>query len=252
MRIPCKALWPPASDPIEAILHWDWIAGKMGASYPLPRPFLLALRGVRPLASETHDLVHSAGYDDTGLLFVHGEKAVMFPMATHAFQARSKLSPDVNRDGLGDVGSVRPGQYLMTNLRNGEEIIFHVTMPDGSPRLPCHRDFNGDRFLSEEEIGQSEELRSGAQVGDDGTWADSILVHGGLDAAPGAKHRFSIGCFTMSDSWRALLQLKANSTGGKIDLVLANAWDVLPLAVERAKKFTALSVPPPPDEEPIA
>src|SRR5687767_10852180 len=105
MIVPCKTLWPPNDDPIERVLHFDWMAGRMGAQWPLLRPFLLVIRGVRPFAEMTHDLTHTPEYDDTGVFYAPGEKAVVLPMASHAYQARSKISPDENRDGLGDVGS---------------------------------------------------------------------------------------------------------------------------------------------------
>jgi hypothetical protein len=223
----CSDLWPRDERIETALTHWAFVAGRLGADPALPRPFLICIRGAKPYALESHTLVHSPVYDDTGVLLVRDSYPVVFPMATHAYQARSKASPDVNRDGLGDVGSVRPGRYLLTDLLNGKEVIFHVTMPDGSPRLPCWRDFDGDKKLSPEEMQRSEDARTGAQVGTDGTWADSILLHGGLDSPPDAKHKYSIGCLTASVKWRALLAEKAKPSGGKIDCVLTGVDELL-------------------------
>jgi hypothetical protein len=234
MVVACAALWPDGT--AHTVNHWGHIAGELGSNAPLARPWLLCLRGVRPFATETHELMHSPEYDDTGVLLYPGDAPIVFPMASHAYQARSRLSPDVNRDGQGDVGSIRPGRYVLHDLGT-EECIFHVRNPDGSDRLPCWRDFNGDRFLSAEEMRRSEALRTGAQVGADGTWADSILLHGGLDSPPDAKHRYSIGCLTAPLARRDMLRRRAKLHGGEIDLVLANASDVLPLAAEARRLY---------------
>jgi hypothetical protein len=230
----CRHLWPESS-PTASLLHWSFLAGKLGADSALERPFLICLRGVRPFELETHPLVHEPVYDDTGVLLVRSEYPVVFPLATHAYQARSKASPDVNGDGLGDVGSVRPGRFVLHNVTDpgSAEIVFRVSMPDGSWRLRAWRDFDGDKKLSPEEMQQSEDARTGAQVGSEGTWADSILLHGGIDEPPdrsgnAPKHRFSIGCFTASRKWRQLIAEKCGPDG-RADMVLINAADALPL-----------------------
>jgi hypothetical protein len=229
----CHSLWP--SEDAHASNHFAHIAGRLGAT-ELTRPLLLCLRGVRPLAVQTHDLRHVPEYDDTGVLLYPEDTPLVFPMASHAYQARSKLSPDVNRDGLGDVGSVRPGRFVLHDLGTAE-CIFHVKLPNGSARLPCWRDFDGDRFLSPEEMAASEAARAGAQVGDDGTWADSILLHGGLDSPPDARHRYSIGCFTASLRYRDMIRRRARGHGGLCDLILANAVDVVPFADEAVELY---------------
>lgn len=233
MKIACGELWPRRS---AAVLHWGHIAGRIGSNAPLARPFLICLRGVRPFAVDTHDIEHAPEYDDSGVLLYPGDAPIVFPMASHAYQARSRLSPDVDRDGLGDVGSIRPGRYVLQDLGDAE-CIFSVRMPDGSDRIPCWRDFDGNRFISLDEVGRSESLRSGAQVGAAGTWADSILLHGGLDSPPSAKHRSSIGCLTANLAARELLRLRARAHAGTIDLALENAWDVLPFAKEARELY---------------
>lgn len=240
----CQALWPRLE---QSLNHWGHIAGRLGSNAPLARPFLMCLRGVRPQAPATHELVHNPEYDDTGVLLYPGDTPLVFPMASHAYQARSKLSPDANGDGLGDVGSIRPGRYVLHDTED-TECVFRVSLPDGSWRLPCWRDFNGDRFLSQDEMEKSEELRSGAQVSDDGTWADSILFHGGLDSPASARHRYSIGCLTASLPYRQCLRRLSRLHGGKADLILVNALDVLRFAEEaRALYGTGEDEPTVPD-----
>lgn len=234
MIVDCRALWPNPARRDEQLVHFAMLAGKLGAAVKLPRPFLFAIRGVKPYAPETHDLVHAPGYTDTFVMLPPGDYPVVFPGSTVAYQKDSKASPDADGDGRGDVGSIRPGRYLLTDKRNGDEVVFEITNPDGSKRLKAWRDFDHDGKLSPEEMQRSEELRTGKQVGADGTWADSVLFHGGLDEpnrpdGTPAKHRFSIACFTASRPWRKLLADTARGTGGQIDMVLANAWDLLPL-----------------------
>src|SRR5688572_22503993 len=105
MKVDCSKLWPAAG--VEPINHWGELAGKLGASANLKRPFLIGLRGVAMGATETHQPVHAPAYDDTFVLLVPGEQPVIFAGATHAYQKFSKLAPDNDGDGLGDVGSIR-------------------------------------------------------------------------------------------------------------------------------------------------
>jgi hypothetical protein len=188
---------------------------------------VIAIRGVERFAPKSHPLAHAPVYDDTFVLLAPNESPVVMAGATHAYQRNSKASPDVDHDGLGDVGSIRPGRYLLNDLHNGEEVIFHITNPDGSDRLPAWRDFDHDGKLSPLEMQRSEDMRTGQQVGASGTWASSILLHGGLDEPPSAKRRYSIGCFTMSRADRALIAEKCKPYGGKGDLVLINAPELV-------------------------
>lgn len=236
MIVPCAELWPDPNRRDRQLVHWGMLAGKLGADVKLLRPFLFAIRGVQPYAIATHDLVHAPGYTDTFVMMPPGDYPVVFPGSTVAYQKASRASPDADGDGRGDVGSIRPGRYILTDKQNGAEVVFEITDAYGSKRLPAWRDFDGDGKLSPEEMQKSEELRAGQQVGPVGTWADSVLFHGGLDEpakADGtpARHRFSIACFTASRPWRKLMADTCRSTGGRIDMVLANAWDLLPLVI---------------------
>jgi hypothetical protein len=246
-RVPCSALWPSPGGPI-ASLHWHELAARAGAvNHPLARPCLLAIRGAAPGDQVTHELEHkpSPPYRDTGVLYVPGEEPLVFPMTTTAYQRDSKASPDVDRDGRGDVGSIRPGRYVLHNLRAGAEVTFHVKRPDGSDRIPAWRDFDHSGTLTPEEMQRSEDARAGQQVGAEGTYATSILLHGGMDEPPGpngapAQHRFSIGCLTAQRRWRQAIATAALPHGGLCDLVLVNAVDLLPI-VEQLEQPAALA-----------
>lgn len=240
----CRKLWPP-SDPQAALLHWSFVAGRLGASAILPRPFLICIRGVGPFEQSTHPLVHAPVYDDCGVLLVRGEHPVVFEMASHSYQSTSRASPDVDGDGLGDTASVRPGRYLLKDLHNGSEVLFHLLNPDGTDRLPVWRDTNHDRAISEEERAKSEAARKGPQVGPQGMWADSVLLHGGLDSEPKDKHKFSIACWTCSPRWRALLSEKCKPHG-MADVELVEAERLLELIDDMPRWDDGDSDRPPP------
>ena len=225
----CRILWPKSS--AQAIWQWSAVAGKLGATFPLPRPFLLCIRGVKPGDAEDHEPVHEPRYDDAFVFSAPGEEPVLFAAASHAYQRDSKASPP-GPDGRGAVGSIRPGRYMLKDTRNGAEVVFRITQPDGFEQLPAWRDYDHDGKLSPAEMQRSEEARTGAQVGDDGAWASAVLLHGGLDepnhpdgSAP--DHKYSIACFTAPLKYRKLMSEKAKPYDGKIDVVLELATKVV-------------------------
>lgn len=201
-----RTLWP-SSAPNDKIDHWGWLAGKLGATTPLARPFLIGIRGVRPNEPETHRLVIRATYDDTFVLLdADGLFApVMFPGSSHAYQLNSRASPDVNHDGVGDVGTILPGKFVLTECA-GKYPVFTVTLPNGDENLPCTRDLRHDGTEQE-----------GPYT------ADSILVHWGYNAPADSDHKSSIGCQTLDGQWLRLLHDRCAKHGGKADYVLITA-----------------------------
>lgn len=240
MGIDCTALWP-ANDGGDAFLHWGYIAGKLGAGADLARPFLIGIRGAAPLAAETHEIVHQPNYDDTFVLLAKGAAPLMFRGATHAYQRFAKSgAPDVNRDGLPDVATIRCDRYLLTERKGERYPLFVLTLPNGDDKIPCVRDTNHDEKLSPEEIAAAEAPGNDArrQIGPKGQYATAVLFHTGIDAPKDAKHRFSIACQTASLVWLDRLALAARSSGGKIDYVLKDAADLVPLAEQRLRDST--------------
>jgi hypothetical protein len=243
--VPCEALWP-GGDPAEAVLHWGFIAGRLGAAplALLARPFLIGIRGAAPLARETRQAVHRPQYDDTFVLLVKGEAPLVFPGATHAYQLDSGLAPDADRDGRKDVGSIRPGRYLLEDRGIKPHPIFVLTTPEGKGEIPAYRDTDHDGVISEAEERTAREARASgaaakaAQIGSDGYYATAVLLHTGFDAPANAAHRSSIACQTCSLKWLELLRKKAQPSRGFIDYVLANAPDVVAIAEERRKVLT--------------
>jgi len=207
-----RILWP--SDTTDSRIWWGWLAGRFGCDPALDRPFLLCLRGVVPFAAETHPMRSVAAYDDTGILLYRGGERV-FKMSSHAHQVNSKSSPDVDGDGLGDVGTIKPGRYLARDLNTGKYPTFLVTMPDGDGHLPCWRDTNHDGVISHEELAKA-------------YTATQILIHGGLDDPPDSPHHFSIGCQCVPLGWRLTMAERAKATGsGLITYHLADVDEAI-------------------------
>lgn len=219
-----RILWP--ADTVDPRVWWGWLAGELGCSPALDRPFLICLRGVAPFASETHPMRSVAAYDDTGILLFRGGERV-FPMSSHAYQVNSKLSPDVDGDGLGDVGTIKPGRYLARDLNTGKYPTFLVSMPDGDGHLPCWRDADHDGVISHGEMAKA-------------FTATQILIHGGVDDPPDSPHHFSIGCQCVPLAHRTFLVDRAKATGGGLlDYRLLDVADVLTLMAKSPFLATA-------------
>lgn len=240
----CAVIWP-REDAGDDIVHWGFMAGKLGAA-GLARPFLIGIRGAAPFDRETHQPVSRPAYDDTFVLLRQGAPPVVFAGATHAYQIDSKEAPDVNRDGRPDVGSIRCGRYLLRDMRTGSYPIFELTLPNGNKQVPAYRDTDHDGVISEDEMRRAEAARPdparpGQEIGSDGYFAVSVLLHTGFDAPPDSAHRSSIACQTCSLKWLALLSATAKASDGLVDYVLVNAADLIPFGEERLQ-----SVPPSP------
>jgi len=235
----CAVIWP-REDAGDDVVHWGFMAGKLGAAATLARPFLIGIRGAAPFERETHQPVSRPRYDDTFVLLAQGAAPVVFAGATHAYQIDSKEAPDVNRDTRPDVGAIRAGRYLLRDMRTGGYPIFELTLPDGTKQIPAYRDTDHDGVISEDEMRRAEAARPdparpGEEIGGDGYYAVSVLMHTGFDAPPDSAHRSSIACQTCSLKWLTLLSATAHPAGGLVDYVLVDAADLVPLGEERLR-----------------
>lgn len=224
MILDSRPLWcPPGVHPIN---HYGSLLGKLwGGILPPPtdKPCILAIRGVTLFGEKTHETIAIPRYDDSGLLFVPGAEPFLFPLSTHAYQVDSKLSPDVDGDGRGDVATIRPGLYRLTLAVEKPHPIWVMTTLGGSGKIRCVRDTSHDgRFQQDEE--------------DREDYATAVLLHTGHDAPLGAAHRSSIACQVAS-----LRSLEVIARAGRQILYRLVDADV---AIEAAKFLTAETLPP--------
>jgi hypothetical protein len=221
----CGAVWP--YQPEREYTHWKQVARALGYGIS-SRPVLLVIRGAYPFARRTHRMIFAPRLDDCGVLIdtkLGGPNPYVFRLSSHAYQLSSGASPDLDRDGVGDVGSIRPGHYILHQLA---ATTYHVKMPDGSDRIPCWRDTSHDGLISEVEAERAESATTGPQVTPGvGMWANAVLVHESYTSG-----RSSISCITTET--REFGRLRA--AGKTIDMLLANARDVA-RAVHPAEPF---------------
>jgi hypothetical protein len=179
MKVNATRLWPASG--IDPLNHWGNLLGKIWPGIlppPTEEPVLLAIRGVRVGADETHEVISRPDYDDTGVLLVPGSAPFVFPLATHPYQTRSAASDDGDGDGDGDVATILPGLYVLTLARTGTDPIWTMATIDGKARIPCSRDLNHDGRISASEAAKP-------------FTASAILLHKGA-----TDGRSSIGCQT--------------------------------------------------------
>lgn len=218
-EVDASALWPPEDASVEEQFeHYSRLAGLFGARVRQDEPLLIGLRGVMELAGATHEVRSINAYDDTYVLLLQTAEGVgvrSFAGATHAYQGSSGLSPDANRDGSGDVGSVRPshdGQSYTLRQRgdyHGRTSLGVQSDPrewglESTPswwalgNVPVHRDTDHDRELSDPEKRASEQRTRGEQVAPGiGDYGSVVWFHPGFTETKDSGRPFaSIGCLT--------------------------------------------------------
>ncbi|MCK6546222.1 peptidoglycan-binding protein [Myxococcota bacterium] len=177
-------LAPANATPEQRYDHYAAIVRANGGTVDPNGTTILGLRGLSRTHGGPRDAGSTRAYDDT-FVVLRGGRAYEFAGATHPGQLRSTLSPDVDRNGLGDVGMINPGTYrARPNGNYNGNASWHVTRTDGNGRIPGVRDTNGDGRFSDAERTAS------ARRGDTLT---EILFHPGYSDRPR-----SIGCLTLS------------------------------------------------------
>jgi hypothetical protein len=191
-------LAPPNATERERFDHYAAIIRANGGQVnPNGQPSVLAIRGMSRDGNQ-HDTTSNRRYDDTFVVLTPDGRARELRGATHPGQTRSSLSPDVNGDGVGDVGMIRPGNYtVVPNGPHRGAASFHVRTENGSGNIPGWRDTNHDGAFSDAERRASERR---------GDTLTEILFHQGGDSSP-----ISIGCLTMPP---AEYQRFLNAIGG--------------------------------------
>ncbi|MFT5432465.1 MAG: hypothetical protein ACI9OJ_003164, partial [Myxococcota bacterium] len=240
-----SGLWPAdGSTLVQRFDHYAGICALFGHTIAQGSGTLLGIRGVMLYAQRTHAVEHVRAYDDTYVLLsldAKGQKSVReFSGATHAYQATSSASPDVNSGGGGDVATARENDGAhMYNITNKSDFhgrtSMHITADQNDwtdedvsgaswepGQVPVWRDTNHDRDLSDTERTASEERSTTSRGGQNtsrqvlngvGDYGTGVYFHPGFtqSKADGPGNFSSIACNTarmgdvdaISDSARA-------------------------------------------------
>ena len=183
-------LAPPGASVAEQFEHYKAIIEARGFSLDPVHPTVLAIRG---MASDgtVHPTTSAARYDDTLVVLkrdANGNVEVTtFAGSTHPGQRSSTASPDVTRDGLGDVGMINAGEYrIEPRGEHAGAAAWDVRTAAGSHDLAGVRDTDHD--------GQFSAAERAASAGR-GDTLSGVLIHQG-----GADNPWSIGCINLSQN----------------------------------------------------
>lgn len=163
------------------------VRGAGGKLHPGGTATVLGIRGLDKRTMATHDTRSAKAFDDLVVVLEKNGKVHRLAASTHPWETRGVPGvPDVDRDGMSDVGMIRPGLYLAKGRgadrgRVGGLPAFDVSAaPSGSGLLPGWRDVNHDGVFDDEERTRSETRRD---------TLSAVLFHRGGDGAPAA-----VGC----------------------------------------------------------
>lgn len=181
----------------EAGDHDENVAEASGAA--TTRPLVIGVR-----ARDTH--VKEA-FDDVIIVKVAGKPDVTFAASTHPWFTNSAAATDADKDGVPDVGMLKPGRY--TARKVGTHFgapKYAVSQTNGKAAVPGFRNTNHDDVYSDDEIEASNTR---------GDLLTDILVH-----AAGNGSLPPIGCQVLSpDDMNALAKL----VGDQFDYELRDA-----------------------------
>jgi hypothetical protein len=158
-----------------------------GGAPPMPGSVIvLGLRGCS-IDGEAHATRYRHAFDDTIVVLKADGSVERFPGSTHPFELDGVPGvPDVNGDGVGDVGMIRPGVYDVAgrDCAIAGQASYAVTQHEQG-KLPGWRDTNHDGILSDSERAASERRSDGLT---------DVLFHQGEGGAPAA-----VGCQVLVD-----------------------------------------------------
>jgi hypothetical protein len=226
------SIWPPPSaDAATKHAHYFALLSAAGIGTRLDRPLLLGIRGLELGGTEPHDTISRPAYDDAFVLLAEGIVRE-FRGSTHPYQHTTRATVDVDHDGTPDVGTIRPGRYVMQRLQTAPFPKLWIKGSATDPRVPTWRDTNHDGTITDAERDASEERQRGEQSAPDvGDFATEVLLHPGFDCAgPSGKAFSSIGCQTAH-----LSDVAAVATFAELDYLLLDARTLLDAA---ASPFT--------------
>jgi hypothetical protein len=191
---------------------WDAFAKDHGLPAHHGRARVVGVRG-RDTDGNVHSTTISRGiFDDMLVVLTTDGRAVKLAVSTHPWERVSSSSPDVDRDGKGDVGMLLPGTYQAI-ARGSESNIaglptWHVVNVSGADGLPGVRNTEHGESYTQDEFDASASRKDRLT---------SILFHKGGDGAPNA-----IGCQVLEAD--GIAQLK-ELAGDRFDYLLVDAND---------------------------
>ncbi len=166
------------------------VAANGGKVNPAGLATVLGVRGLNADGAR-HATRATRAYDDFIVVLTSDGHVNEFSGATHPGNAWSPKARDVDGDTKGDVGTIRPGNFLAEP--HGPQFggpSFSLRTADGNPRLPGWRDTDQDGRVSERE--RTASVRRADSL-------TEVLFH--PDSA------FSVGCQTLApNDWERFVE----------------------------------------------
>jgi peptidoglycan hydrolase-like protein with peptidoglycan-binding domain len=193
----------------QFLYYSEMVRAAGGKVNPGGKPTVLGIRGLSR-SGRLGETTSRAAYDDTFIVLTRNGRVREIRGATHAGQNSSTLSDDINGDGQGDVGMIRPGNYtVVPNGPHHGAPSYHVRTLANSGNIPGWRDTNHDGRFSRSERKASQ--RRGIKM-------TAILFHQGDSTRPS-----SIGCQTLAPREYAQFMRAVGGSSARFSFTLVDA-----------------------------
>lgn len=189
-------LAPSGATPQAKHDHYARLVAGMGGFYRPGEVHVLALRGLELGSNRARTSTVASDFRDTFVVLRPGDDgrpiAIEMRGSTYPGQVgQPGATPDVNGDGIQDVGMILEGAFTSRSndsARLGDSFWIH--MGNGSNRIPSVRDTNQDGIYSPEEYAASRAA---------GRTSGEILIHRPATTPSGRTVVNSIGCLNVQD-----------------------------------------------------